>query len=728
MSPRNVLLVSFYDYLVGFNILGFDNIILNMLAMDLSKFESIKDINTRLYKLSNKIVNTDREILNHDHVFNLYRNYGARYFSIDLQKIPALDKIFKGLKQTLINLKWHKIEEHKLPMLTVDELKYYDLPPHFTLEQASKYINHWSRFLTKEHVPGVVSYNRNDVLGCCELFCFLEEQIMLRFNLKAQYDIDVLSASDSRIADIFIAKYYSDYTGIPYRDYKDLRTHRTRMNIGKVISPLIHFKSKEFNDLLVSLMSKTVSSTNEINYPVTFNGVTYDIKSGGLHSRDNPKIYFFPDGSFIIEDGDVGSYYPTLTKNMRVAPKHLDQEAFIEVTVIMMDERLAAKAVGDTVKANSLKITINVGMFGKFNFAYSFLFDTLCTLTITINGQLILLMLIERLAFAGIQNVSANTDGIVCIIPKDKYDLYHKICDDWAKEVNFIFEYTTYVKYARLDVNNYLTVKKKKDGSLDVKRKGALNQYLSTEDLKKGFNKPVIAKAVEEYLVHDIPVRDTILNETDIYMFCATQNMDESFDPVYRSVVNGKFVEENLQKTVRYYISNSGGVLLKKKGNKYTNVIKGHNVVVFNDYFDVESVKDYNIKYSYYIKEAQKLIDVIQSGVKGNKKKDVDRRSNQYVGNLFDQPNVDVAGFPVKEEGGWLIADADALIDISEYLDKGDTDDNDVEYEYRRTARKGEFDEVKFNSMYMEDKPFEDYTSTVDPYSSDLNTEDDLPF
>ena len=50
---------------------------------------------------------------------------------------------------------------------------------------------------------------------------------------------------------------------------------------------------------------------------------------------------------------------------MKVAPKHLDQEAFIEVTVIMMTERLEAKAAGDTVKANSLKITINVGMFGN---------------------------------------------------------------------------------------------------------------------------------------------------------------------------------------------------------------------------------------------------------------------------------------------------------------------------------------------------------------------------
>ena len=111
-----------------------------------------------------------------------------------------------------------------------------------------------------------------------------------------------------------------------------------------------------------------------------------------------------------------------------------------------------------------------------------------------------LLMLIERLALKGIKNLSANTDGIVCWIPEGLLDTYYEVCNEWAKEVNFLFEYTEYVKYFRLDVNSYITVKKLKDGTLDIKRKGGLNKNLQTEDLKKGFNKPIIAEAVEEYL------------------------------------------------------------------------------------------------------------------------------------------------------------------------------------------------------------------------------------
>lgn len=715
------------DYLCGFNILNYDNTILHMLAMDISKFTSLKDINKKLYMLSKKLVETDPDVLRNDTSVKLYKFYTPRFKSIDIQRVPALDKVFKSLKQTLINLSWHAIDDLTLPPIDPEtEGKYYQLPP-----EAYHMIAKWDRYLLPHHVPRVTQYHRNDVLGVCHLFCFLEEQILLRFNLNARYGIDVLSASDSRIADIFISKYYSDYTGIDYREYKDLRTHRTRMKIGPIISPLIKFQTKEFNNLHQKLLNTVVSSTDEINFPVDFNGVTYDIKSGGLHSRDLPKQFFEIDGESYIRDGDVGSYYPSLTQNMMVAPAHLDKEAFLTVTKIMVDQRLEAKAAGDKVVADSLKITINVGLFGKFNFAYSFLFDTLCTLTITINGQLMLLMLIERLALKGIPNVSANTDGIVCIIPADKLQTYYDTCDQWAKEVNFLFEYTEYIKYIRLDVNNYITVKRKKDGKLDIKRKGGLNQYLQIEDLKKGFNKPIIPKAVEEYFINGTPVGDTIRNERNIYLFCATQNMDSSYTPIHRSMVKGKFVEKVMQKNVRFFVSNKGGVILKKKGDKYTSILKKTNTTIFNDYFEVKDFNDYDVNYTYYINEARKLIAIIESGVKGNKKKDINAQSNRFMNSLFDDDVMD--GLKItRKEGDMELVNAS---EIAEYL--VDDDDNEPIPKQPRVI-----DEDKYNNL-ISDKEFDgcdgygaslpkgEYTAGLDKeeYLRLCQTdEDDLPF
>ena len=64
--------------------------------------------------------------------------------------------------------------------------------------------------------------------------------------------------------------------------------------------------------------------------------------------------------------------------------------------------------------------------------------------------------------------------------------------------------------------------------------------------------------------------------------------------------------ERELQQGQVYYHYDIYGLdeitFIEKKGTKYTNVIKGQNVVIFNDYFEAESMKAYNIKYSYYIK------------------------------------------------------------------------------------------------------------------------------
>ena len=51
-------------------------------------------------------------------------------------------------------------------------------------------------------------------------------------------------------------------------------------------------------------------------------------------------------------------------------------------------------------------------IYGKFGFEQGPLYDRLATLQVTVNGQLMLLMLCEELELNGIQVVSANTDGL----------------------------------------------------------------------------------------------------------------------------------------------------------------------------------------------------------------------------------------------------------------------------------------------------------------------------
>jgi DNA polymerase elongation subunit (family B) len=76
-----------------------------------------------------------------------------------------------------------------------------------------------------------------------------------------------------------------------------------------------------------------------------------------------------------------------------------------------MTERLEAKKAGDKGKAEALKIIIN-SFYGNFNYPYFYAYDPKSAYTVTINGQLYLLMLVEQLEFNGYAVISANTDGV----------------------------------------------------------------------------------------------------------------------------------------------------------------------------------------------------------------------------------------------------------------------------------------------------------------------------
>jgi hypothetical protein len=76
--------------------------------------------------------------------------------------------------------------------------------------------------------------------------------------------------------------------------------------------------------------------------------------------------------------------------------------------------------------------------------------------------------------------------------------------------------------------------------------------------------------------------------------------------------------ERKLSKTVRFFISTNGSVMMKhysdgkvshvnaplRSGNKF----KYRLVTIFNHYYDSD---DYNIDYSYYIHECKKLIQSV---------------------------------------------------------------------------------------------------------------------
>jgi len=233
------------------------------------------------------------------------------------------------------------------------------------------------------------------------------------------------------------------------------------------------------------------------------------------------------------------------------------------------------------------------------------MYDLRAMYKVTVNLQLLLLVLIEDLELNGIHVVSANTDGIVSKVSVDDIDKYKEVCTNWGNKFNFGVEYTEYKKYIRTTVNDYISIKY--DGS--VKLKG---DFKTEPDIATGYFAPVIAKTLYEYYVNDNTNIDNIIKSFDIYDYCIAVKVGSQFRSELHTIKDNKLHIEVLQKDNRYFVSTKGGVFLKYELTKHThtNVIKGKYVTIFNNYY---YSNNYNIDYNWYKSKVLEIINKVNN-------------------------------------------------------------------------------------------------------------------
>ena len=341
-----------------------------------------------------------------------------------------------------------------------------------------------------------------------------------------------------------------------------------------------------------------------------------------------------------------------------IAPKHLNQKVFTKMVDYFRTTRLKCKHTSDEEKmlitgvpnklsAEALKIVINA-IYGKFGSETYFLYDRFAQMQVTINGQLMVMMVIESLELAGIHVISANTDGIIVKLYKDKEEQFKTITDSWCQFNKMTADSERYKIFITRDINNYFNVQT--NGNIEFK--GALDPKQYLKDLKKGYDEPVVAKAVFEYFTNNIPISETLRKHTDILDFCKTQNVGKQFDVVYSIVENGKIKTITSQRHVRFYVSTKGVIIQKqhKVTKKRSNLASGRPVVILNS-LDDKPIEERNIDYGYYYEECYKIIDPIKLGISPNLKADkrlntksgkslIKARARQY-NSLFDDFDLD---------------------------------------------------------------------------------------
>lgn len=647
------------DYF-GYNNRKYDRLMLSALLMYYNQFDKPSKLITFLYETSQRVIrSSNNDTLWTDNFTSLILRNNVAFRDLDLFQIFRLDHYHKSLKQTSINIKWYNLKEYTMPPIGDLDRHYY----HERLPEAKgmtdrelniHYRNVFERFIPKEYLNEMADYNDNDVYIVAELIRMNQEEVLLRYRISEEYKVDVYSASRSTIADKVIVKLYSKFTGLHPKAFIDTKTIRRKILVSEILSDKIAFSTPELNDILSDIRSLTLKGEKgEFDREFTFMGTSYTIATGGLHSNEIPAVYIENSDSIIV-DRDVASYYPNMIRSLKVCQKHLIPKAWFRIADTIVDERLEHKHLAKdksldvmerdkhATAAACLKIVANAGIFGKMGSEKSFLCDKKAMYQVTINGQLFLLMLIEKLELAGIHVISANTDGIVTIVPRELEQTADDICHWWEKHLGLELEFTYYTKYVTEGVNSYLTVKR--GGS--SKFKGRMNPKMFLEDLSKGYNSPIVAKCVTEYFINGTPVMETLRNAKSILDFCRTQNVNHKYRLEFTHVVDGKIRTDVVQRNTRFYISSTGGTLMKVESMgwnerneeqvKKSSLCAGQRVSICNTVDDTD-ISELNVNYLYYYNEAMAIIEPIEQS-RNNKGKGK-RLVKKYYGmrnTLFD--------------------------------------------------------------------------------------------
>lgn len=480
-NPRMLSWIMYNYNTVGFNSIKYDLLIL-WLAYSRQDVLNLKDA-------SNDI------ILNNMREYELKKQYNFFTFKtnhIDLIEVAPL----KGsLKLYMARLHAARIQELPFP----DDIN-----------------------LTEDQIEIVRQYNFNDLDGTELLFNFMKERIELRNSLGQEYQEDLRSRSDAQIAEVILSKEIAKLNG--------KASKRQEIEPGTVfkyqIPSYIKYQSKELNNMLARInkakfivgLTGKIALPEELKSSVKIGNGIYRLGIGGLHSSEE-NVSYKTSFEVSIVDRDVASYYPRLITTLKLFPASCGPN-FLTAFEKIIDIRLDAKEKKIFTRDKGLKIVIN-GTSGKLSDVWSIFYSPNNTIQMTVSGQLALLMLIEWLEQTEIIVISANTDGIVMMVPSDCEEVLKQIINYWEAVTGFITEETRYSSYYARDVNSYFATKL--DGT--VKVKGAYSEVGSQSGTQLDTNPTVLicSDAVKALLSKNIPIEQTILNCKDFTRFVSVR-------------------------------------------------------------------------------------------------------------------------------------------------------------------------------------------------------------
>jgi hypothetical protein len=569
-------IVAFLQYLkdtnarmVGFNNLGFDYPVLHTLIR-----MGHSDANT-LYQKAMSVIHSQDDDNKWAHTVNPSDRFVEQ---IDLFKIHHFDNKARAtsLKVLEFNMRSDNIEDLPFPVGTV---------------------------LTQSQTEVLKRYNAHDVDQTKKFYHQTIDMIQFREELTRKYDRDFMNHNDTKIGkDYFIMKL--EEAGVACYDFGSKgrtprQTKRPVIAIKDAILPWIEFEQPEFTRVLNWLKAQSIIETKGVftDLTATINGFTFVFGLGGIHGSVESEV-IESDAESIIVDLDVTSYYPNLAITNGFYPAHLGKD-FVSIYKHLFEQRKSYPK--KSAESAMLKLALN-GVYGDSNNQFSVFYDPLFTMSITLNGQLLLCLLAEGLMhIPGLRLIQVNTDGLTVKVPREHKLLVDMARAAWQLCTGLNLEEAVYKAMMIRDVNNYIGVFE--NGS--TKRKGA---YEYDMDWHQNHGAMVVAKVAEKVLVDGAPIRQTLQQWPDIMDFMLRTKVPRSS----HLGIERDGVTSQLQNITRYYIAEGGGRLfkwmppLKAKPEQWRKigVESGWGVQPCND---IREAGKLPVDFDYYVQEVEKL-------------------------------------------------------------------------------------------------------------------------
>ena len=612
---------------VGFNNIGFDYPVMHFIYQNQHAGISVADI----YNKAMSIIGAHGPA----RFAHMVWESDWKVNQLDLYKIHHFDNMSKAtsLKVLEFNMRMDSIEDLPFPVGTV---------------------------LTSEQVDTLINYMWHDI-DATDLFCDrTEAQIKMREGLSKTFDKNMMNMSDVKIGEVILTT-AMEKRGIKIYEYVNNKkvkrqTKRESIDLSQVIFPYVQFENPAFQQIKTYLESKVITETKGVFKGLTadIDGFSYHFGTGGLHASVESQVVHTTDTHQLV-DVDVASFYPNLGIKNKLFPAHLGVEFCDAYESVYHTRKTYDKG---TPENEAFKLALN-GAYGGSNNEYSPFYDPYYTMSITINGQLLLCMLVEQLLkVAGLRMVQANTDGITYLCPHEYLEHTRLVCKWWENLTNLELEEALYNRFFVRDVNSYIA--EKQDGKL--KRIGAY-AHVTAEDnpgtrelpYHKDWSARIVALAAEAALVQGADIREFVTNHTDKFDFFLRTKVPRSSTLEWGG--------EQVSNIVRYYISTEGRPLEKvmppkgiageyKRANKLTDnyfnevmaeisngvwdarihtknkstyeerrvgVNTGFNVELCNDLdkylmSDLSRVPYGDLNYEWYIQQAEKLVKPLLQG------------------------------------------------------------------------------------------------------------------